>query len=121
MKTESGLNQINMHQSFVPIHFDYLPVWLSNANAHSSRVIARMHFARGYYHQRRSQLLNLQSVILMQKKVNFGSSNKHSTDYAAAQNNLGFMYANGQGVAQDYSEALKWYRLAAAQDQSPAA
>ena len=39
-----------------------------------------------------------------------------SLEYAAAQNNLGFMYANGQGVAQDYAEALKWYRLAAAQD-----
>jgi len=36
-----------------------------------------------------------------------------SLDYAAAQNNLGFMYANGQGVNQDYREALKWYRLAA--------
>jgi TPR repeat protein len=25
------------------------------------------------------------------------------------------MYANGQGVAQDYAEAVKWYRLAAKQ------
>lgn len=30
-----------------------------------------------------------------------------------AQNNLGFMYANGQGVATNYAEAVKWYRLAA--------
>ena len=43
-----------------------------------------------------------------------------SLDYAAAQNNLGFMYANGQGVVQDYAEALKWYRLAAAQDYAAA-
>ena len=29
--------------------------------------------------------------------------------------NIGYLYSNGQGVAQDYKEALKWYRLAAAQ------
>ena len=28
-----------------------------------------------------------------------------------AQNNLGVMYAQGQGVRQDYAEAVKWYRL----------
>ncbi len=32
-----------------------------------------------------------------------------------AQTNLGGMYYYGQGVAQDYGEALQWYRLAAAQ------
>ena len=32
-----------------------------------------------------------------------------------AQNNLGLIYHNGQGVAQDYKEAVKWYRLAANQ------
>ena len=32
-----------------------------------------------------------------------------------AQNNLGMMYAKGHGVAQDYQEAVKWYRLAAEQ------
>ena len=32
-----------------------------------------------------------------------------------AQNNLGVMYLNGEGVAKDYSEAVKWYRLAAEQ------
>ena len=34
---------------------------------------------------------------------------------ARAQFNLGVMYAKGQGVAQDYAEAAKWYRLAADQ------
>ncbi len=34
---------------------------------------------------------------------------------AVAQANLGFMYAKGQGVAQDYQEAVRWYRLAAEQ------
>ena len=32
-----------------------------------------------------------------------------------AQYNLGIMYYNGQGVPQDYAEAVKWYRLAADQ------
>ena len=34
---------------------------------------------------------------------------------AVAENNLGMMYAKGQGVPQDYAEALKWFHLAAAQ------
>jgi len=34
---------------------------------------------------------------------------------ADAQNNLGAMYAKGQGVPQDYAEAVKWYRKAADQ------
>ena len=34
---------------------------------------------------------------------------------ADAQFNLGFGTGNGEGVAQDYSEAMKWYHLAAAQ------
>ena len=28
---------------------------------------------------------------------------------AEAQFNLGYMYGNGQGIAQDYKEALRWY------------
>jgi len=34
---------------------------------------------------------------------------------ANAQAILGLMYANGRGVAQDYTEAVKWYRKAANQ------
>ena len=34
---------------------------------------------------------------------------------ATAQQNLGWMYNNGEGVAQDYKEAMKWWRLAAEQ------
>src|SRR6201988_5055698 len=34
---------------------------------------------------------------------------------ARAQNNLGVMFENGKGVAQDVATAVKWYRLAAAQ------
>lgn len=34
---------------------------------------------------------------------------------ALAQNNLGLMYYNGQGVPKDFDQAAKWYRLAAEQ------
>ena len=34
---------------------------------------------------------------------------------ALAYNNLGIMYQNGEGVPQDYSEALRLFRLAAEQ------
>ena len=34
---------------------------------------------------------------------------------ASAQNNLGTIYDNGQGVPEDDAEAVKWYRLAADQ------
>src|SRR5450759_3784846 len=30
---------------------------------------------------------------------------------ATGQASLGAMYANGQGVPQNYTEAMKWYRL----------
>ena len=34
---------------------------------------------------------------------------------AKAQNNLGYMYDQGEGVPEDDSEAVKWYRKAAEQ------
>jgi Sel1 repeat len=40
--------------------------------------------------------------------------------YAPAQYNLGVVYAKGRGVAQDYVEAAKWYRLAADQGHAAA-
>ena len=40
--------------------------------------------------------------------------------YASAQYNLGVSYANGEGVVQDYREAVKWYRLAADQGHAKA-
>ncbi len=40
--------------------------------------------------------------------------------HSGAQNNLGAMYANGEGVPQDYQEAVKWCRLAAEQGNAPA-
>lgn len=39
---------------------------------------------------------------------------------AAAQNNLGNIYYSGQGVRQDYAQAIGWYREAAAQGHAEA-
>jgi len=39
---------------------------------------------------------------------------------AKAQNNLGNMYDNGQGVAKDDAEAYEWYLLAGAQGDEEA-
>lgn len=39
---------------------------------------------------------------------------------AVAQFNLGVLYANGEGVPQDYGEALSWYQLAGEQGHSDA-
>ena len=40
---------------------------------------------------------------------------KAEAGYADAQSNLGFMYHQGQGVEQDFKEALKWCRKSAEQ------
>jgi TPR repeat protein len=39
---------------------------------------------------------------------------------AKSQNNLGYLYRNGNGVSQDYAEAAEWYRLAAVQGYAEA-
>ena len=41
--------------------------------------------------------------------------------YARAMHNLGFMYAEGRGVAQDEFKAVDYYRAALAQSYTPAA
>jgi len=41
-------------------------------------------------------------------------------DDADAQTSLGEMYDSGEGVAQNFGEALKWYRLAATQGDDDA-
>ncbi len=40
--------------------------------------------------------------------------------HAVAQYNLALMYDRGEGVPQDHVEAMKWYRLAAAQSHADA-
>ena len=39
---------------------------------------------------------------------------------AAAQYNLGWMYANGKGVEKDEKEGIKWFRKAAEQGDEDA-
>lgn len=41
-------------------------------------------------------------------------------EHSKAQFQLAQMYANGEGIAQDYQEAAKWYRLAAQQGHNKA-
>jgi TPR repeat protein len=50
------------------------------------------------------------------------SACRHLADQgdAGAQYNLGVAYANGQGVAQNYAEAIKWFRKAADQGDAHA-
>ena len=38
--------------------------------------------------------------------------------YRSAQDNMGWCYENGKGVPQNYSEAVRWYKLAAKQNSS---
>ena len=49
-----------------------------------------------------------------------GFQNYAEQGYAAAQFNLGVMYANGEGVPKDDAEAVRWYRLAAEQGNARA-
>ena len=44
-----------------------------------------------------------------------GTARQPTRDTPVAQNNLGVIYANGQGVPQDYAAAVSWYRKAADQ------
>ncbi len=46
--------------------------------------------------------------------------NLASQGYAGAQNNLGLMYENGQGVKQDYFKAKEWYENLASQGYAAA-
>jgi uncharacterized protein len=45
--------------------------------------------------------------------------NRAAQGSAEAQFNLGVMYHNGQGIPQDYVQALKWFNLAAVTSTKP--
>ena len=49
-----------------------------------------------------------------------GLQNYAEQGNAAAQFNLGLMYASGEGVPKDDAEAVRWYRLAAEQGTAAA-
>jgi TPR repeat protein len=50
--------------------------------------------------------------LAMQDFITASRSADASTESLAA-NQIGFMWAWGEGVAQDYGEAMRWFRLAA--------
>ena len=63
----------------------------------------------------RSHQSNLESVLKFEE-----CRSRAQQGNVKAQNNLGWMYENGRGVAQDYKEAVKWYRKAAMQGYADA-
>ena len=68
---------------------------------------------------------NIQNALDAYNKKDYKEAHKLflplATDgVAQAQNNLGLIYFNGQGVPQDNKEAVKWWRLAAEQGFSQA-
>lgn len=68
---------------------------------------------------------DLQAGLDAYKAGNYPSALKEFKPLAAqgnadAQVNLGFLYARGHGVPQDYKEAANWYRKAAEQGQPDA-
>ena len=55
-------------------------------------------------------------VVLPQNDAEAAKWYRQAADqvYAIAQNNLGAMYAKGEGVPQSYVEAYAWFSIAAA-------
>jgi TPR repeat protein len=80
-----------------------------------------------FYMNRPTYAGDVEDGISAHKKVNFKTSYESSLieairlyklaveGNAEAQNNLGLLYENGEGVAQDYKEAVRWFKLAAEQ------
>ncbi|MEK6204273.1 MAG: sel1 repeat family protein, partial [Amylibacter sp.] len=67
----------------------------------------------------------MQSFNLFARNGNFAMALKEFKPLAeqghiGAQSNLGTLYSIGKGVPQDYTEAVKWYRLAAEQSYAEA-
>lgn len=60
-------------------------------------------------------IVALFSILSMQAQTIDELKAKAEQGLAEAQNKLGDCYYNGEGLAQDYIEAVKWYRKAAEQ------
>ena len=58
--------------------------------------------------------------ITMAKNLAIELLDKIKIDDARSQYEIGWMYANGQGVEQDFKEAFKWYQKAADQGDADA-
>ena len=73
-------------------------------------------------------LLQLLTAAIIALFVPTNASAQSADDYrveaeqgnAEAQYNLGYCYVFGEGVDQDYAEAVKWYRKAAEQGHAKA-
>ena len=73
-------------------------------------------------------LLQLLAAAIIALFVPTNASAQSADDYrveaeqgdAMAQYNLGVCYYNGEGVAQNYAEAVKWWSKAAEQGQAEA-
>lgn len=64
--------------------------------------------------------LGLNQAVWAGRRIGFsGKLAGGRTGNAAAQFNLGVMYENGQGVRQDYVQAVQWYRKASEQMPKP--
>ena len=59
-------------------------------------------------------------LIASNSSLTICSDSRKGLGNANAQCNLGLMYHEGLGVAQDYKEAVKWWRLAAEQREEQA-
>jgi len=70
--------------------------------------------------------LILFALLYLLTSVSSAASNFDETKALAEQGNvdaqfdLGYIYGSGQGVPQDYTEAVTWYRKAADQGYAPA-
>jgi uncharacterized protein len=70
-------------------------------------------------------LLSLTFLFLFGCQTVGGDTYQRTLSYAergnvTAQSDLGTLYAQGQGVPQDFKEAVKWYRLSAEQGEAKA-
>jgi len=64
-------------------------------------------YYRGSHVSQKEQISKHDYVIKCKKAASQGN--------VIAQNTLGFLYLNGQGVSSDYKEAVKWFKKAAEQ------
>jgi tetratricopeptide (TPR) repeat protein len=80
-----------------------IPACMAAVREYPNQARFSFQLGRAYY-----KAQNVQAAVTQFRKA-------AERGYAAAQYNLGIMCEYGQGVSQDYGEALNWYREAARQ------
>ncbi len=88
---------------------DYIPPNIWDARSTNNKVIEKPREATWNTH---APEIDNEAVAGYHKRAEQGD--------ASAQNSLGEMYKNGQGVSQDYKKAVAWYRKAAEQGDANA-